>query len=263
MENELAIMAIKGGRFLEAESIFNEDLKKEANSQSFFGLGVCKLNLLLDINRTPEEVAYCFEKALKLSDETTKQDLIFQASVFLKTILGQYKDLYIELEARKKAEAVQALVGLGLTLGAAAIGSSKGSNAFTQIASLAVAGAGVGISLDGLKNMGAIPEIQNHILKIGNSLISEFSRLGITSIETSNETFNSSELLLLTSTSKKEDKEASKKVLLYVMFFFSIHRFYVGKWKSGLLYIFTFGGLGIWFILDLIKLIKGEFDPKW
>ena len=166
MENELAIMAIKGGRFLEAESIFNEDLKKEANFQSFFGLGVCKLNLLLDINRTPEEVAYCFEKAIKLSNETTKEDLIFQASVFLKTVLGQYKDLYIQLEARKKAEAVQALVGLGLTIGAAAIGSSRGSNAFTQIASLAVAGAGVGISLDGLKNMGAIPEIQNHILKM-------------------------------------------------------------------------------------------------
>ena len=263
MENELAIMAIKGGRFLEAESIFSEDLKKEANSQSFFGLGVCKLNLLLDINRTPEEVAYCFEKALNLSDETTKQELIFQASVFLKTILGQYKDLYIELEARKKAEAVQALVGLGLTLGAAAIGSGRGSNAFTQIASLAVAGAGVGVSLDGLKNMGAIPEIQKHILKIGNSLISEFSRLGITSIEVSNETFNPNELILLTSNTKTEDKDASNKMLLFVMFFFSIHRFYVGKWKSGLLYIFTLAGFGVWGILDLIKIIKGEFNPEW
>jgi len=263
MENELAIMAIKGGRFLEAESIFNEDLKKEANSQSFFGLGVCKLNLLLDINRTPEEVAYCFEKALNLSDETTKQELIFQASVFLKTILGQYKDLYIELEARKKAEAVQALVGLGLTLGAAAIGSGKGSNGFTQIASLAVAGAGVGVSLDGLKNLGAIPEIQKHILKIGNSLISEFSRLGITSIEVSNETFNPNELLLLTATIKKEDKDASKKVLVYVLWVFFVHRFYFGKWKSGLLFIFTLGGFYVWWIMDLVKIIKGEFDPKW
>lgn len=263
MENELAIMAIKGGRFQEAESIFSEDLKREANSQSFFGLGVCKLNLLLDVNRTPEEVAYCFEKAIKLSDETTKQELIFQASVFLKTVLGQYKDLYIQLEARKKTEAVQALVGLGLTIGAAAIGSSRGSNAFTQIASLAVAGAGVGISLDGLKNMGAIPEIQNHILKIGNALILEFSRLGITSIETSNETFNPSELLLITSTAKKGDKEASDKALLYVMLFFHIHRFYVGKWKSGLVYLFTFAGFGIWWVLDLIQVIKGEFDPKW
>ena len=263
MENELAIIAIKGGRFLEAEGIFNEDLKKEANPQSFFGLGVCKLNLLLDINRTPEEVAYCFEKAIKLSDESTKQDLIFQASVFLKTILGQYKDLYIELEARKKAEAIQALIGLGLTIGAAAIGSSKNSNAFTQIASLAVAGAGVGISLDGLKNIGNIPEIQNHILKIGNSLIFEFSRLGITSIEGSKETFNPDELVLLTSTIKKEDKDASTKVLVYILWLFFIHRFYFGKWKSGLLFIFTFGGFYVWWIMDLIKIIKGKFDPKW
>lgn len=263
MENELAIMAIKGGRFLEAESIFKEQLKKGTNPQSFFGLGICKLNLLLDINRTADEVAYCFEKAIALSEESTKQELINQASFFLKTVLGQYRDLYIELESRKKAEAAKALIGLGLTIGAAVIGSSKNSNAFTQIASLAVAGSGVEISLEGLKNFGTIPEIQKHILIVGNSLISEFNRLGISSTIVSKETFNSDELILLTENIKQSDKKASKKVIVYIMWLLFIHRFYYGKWKSGLLFIFSLGGLYIWWVMDLIKIIKGKFDPKW
>lgn len=196
MDNELAIIAIKGGRFSEAESMFNSDLQANPSSSSFFGLGVCKLNMLLDINRTPEEVVYCFEKAVSLvENEREKEALKEQANMFLLSVLNQYSNLYIELESRKKDEATQALIGLGLTIGAAVIGSSKGSNAFTQIASLAVAGAGVEVALHGLSNIGKIPDIQAYIIKTGNTLSSEFVRLGIGDTPEYKAEFDSEKLL--------------------------------------------------------------------
>ena len=127
--------------------------------------------------------------------------------MFLLSVLKQYSNLYIELEARKKAEATQALIGLGLTIGAAVIGSSKGSNAFTQIASLAVAGAGVEVALDGLSNIGKIPDIQAYIIKTGNTLASEFVRLGIGDTLEYKAEFDSEKLLLI-----GKDEVKGKKV---------------------------------------------------
>lgn len=45
-------------------------------------------------------------------------------------------------------------------------------------------------------------------------------------------------------------------------FFFGllgIHRFYVGKIGTGILQIFTLGGLGIWTFIDLILIVIGSF----
>ena len=38
-----------------------------------------------------------------------------------------------------------------------------------------------------------------------------------------------------------------------------VHRFYVGKYGSGLLYFFTSGGFVIMAIVDLIAIIRGTF----
>ena len=43
---------------------------------------------------------------------------------------------------------------------------------------------------------------------------------------------------------------------------FGVHRFYVGKIGTGLLQLFTLGGLGIWWLVDLILLVSGEFRDK-
>ncbi|WLR42548.1 TM2 domain-containing protein [Bacillus carboniphilus] len=43
---------------------------------------------------------------------------------------------------------------------------------------------------------------------------------------------------------------------------FGVHRFYVGKIGTGILMLVTFGGLGVWAIIDLIVIILGNFKDK-
>ena len=41
-----------------------------------------------------------------------------------------------------------------------------------------------------------------------------------------------------------------------------VHRFYVGKIGTGLLMLFTLGGLGIWSLIDFIMIVCGAFKDK-
>lgn len=41
-----------------------------------------------------------------------------------------------------------------------------------------------------------------------------------------------------------------------------VHRFYVGKIGTGILQLLTAGGLGIWWVIDLIMVIVGAFRDK-
>jgi hypothetical protein len=54
-------------------------------------------------------------------------------------------------------------------------------------------------------------------------------------------------------------------VTLLLCFFvgvFGVHRFYAGKIGTGLLQLFTFGGLGIWAFVDLIFVALGRFTDS-
>lgn len=52
-------------------------------------------------------------------------------------------------------------------------------------------------------------------------------------------------------------------MLSVVLGMFGAHRFYVGKIGTGLLQLFTFGGLGIWYLVDVIMVASGGFrDAK-
>ena len=51
---------------------------------------------------------------------------------------------------------------------------------------------------------------------------------------------------------------------LLCMFFgcFGFHRFYVGKIGTGVLQLFTLGGLGVWALVDFIVIVVGAFTDK-
>lgn len=54
-------------------------------------------------------------------------------------------------------------------------------------------------------------------------------------------------------------------VTLLLCFFLGglgIHRFYAGKIGTGILMFFTFGGFGIWILIDFIMIIIGKFTDK-
>ena len=60
----------------------------------------------------------------------------------------------------------------------------------------------------------------------------------------------------------------SEKRILPVMLFclflgvIGVHRFYVGKIGTGILMILTFGGFGVWTLIDFILIVVGEFTDK-
>lgn len=59
-----------------------------------------------------------------------------------------------------------------------------------------------------------------------------------------------------------EISERSRGVALALGFFggfFGLHRFYVGKTQTGVAMILTFGGLGVWWLYDMVLLASGEF----
>jgi TM2 domain-containing membrane protein YozV len=62
-----------------------------------------------------------------------------------------------------------------------------------------------------------------------------------------------------------ESSEKTRLAALLLCFFlgaFGVHRFYVGKIGTGLLWLFTIGLLGVGALVDLIMIITGSFTDK-
>ena len=51
-------------------------------------------------------------------------------------------------------------------------------------------------------------------------------------------------------------------LLCYFLGFLGVHRFYAGKIGTGILMIITFGGFGIWVIVDMVLIATGSFKDK-
>ena len=59
-----------------------------------------------------------------------------------------------------------------------------------------------------------------------------------------------------------EISEKSWVVTLILAIFLPVHRFYVGKIGTGILYLITLGGFGIWYIIDIVMIILDKFTDK-
>ena len=51
-------------------------------------------------------------------------------------------------------------------------------------------------------------------------------------------------------------------LLCFFLGYLGIHRFYAGKIGTGILMLCTAGGLGIWWIIDIIFIVCGSFRDK-
>lgn len=52
-------------------------------------------------------------------------------------------------------------------------------------------------------------------------------------------------------------------LLCWFLGVFGVHRFYLNKIGTGVLMLLTFGGLGIWYLIDLIFIAAGQFKDEY
>lgn len=49
-------------------------------------------------------------------------------------------------------------------------------------------------------------------------------------------------------------------ILCFLLGIFGAHRFYVGKKLSGTLMLISFGGVGLWTLIDMVMIFNGSFE---
>ena len=77
------------------------------------------------------------------------------------------------------------------------------------------------------------------------------------------EEFDSQKEKLLDSSTKTNSIDWLALFLLtFFVGFLGVHRFYVGKIGTGVLMLITLGGLGVWFLVDLLLVVTGQFTNK-
>jgi len=132
----------------------------------------------------------------------------------------------------------------------------------------------------------SIQEVETYIseennLVASNDLNAVFSQLSkkeskvlISNFISSNNNLNSDNQETKEATTILADKEAKQTkraggksqvialILVLVAGTLGVHRMYLGYWGIGIIQLLTFGGCGIWTLIDLIRIITGDLKPK-
>lgn len=86
-------------------------------------------------------------------------------------------------------------------------------------------------------------------------------------VSTSNSTTMTSssevETVLLSPAAAQSEKSQGIALILGVFLgFIAGHKWYLGNpWYINVLFIVTLGGLGVWWIIDMIRIITGDYQP--
>lgn len=59
-----------------------------------------------------------------------------------------------------------------------------------------------------------------------------------------------------------EVSDRSWVITLLLAIFLPVHRFYVGKIVTGILFWLTAGGFGIWYVIDIVMILLDQFTDK-
>lgn len=86
----------------------------------------------------------------------------------------------------------------------------------------------------------------------------------VTNVVNNNSVVNNDSQNISNQMSNVSKKNKITALILCVLFgFLGVHRFYVGKIGTGLLYLCTFGLFFIGYIVDIILIITGKFTDKF
>tara|TARA_B110000971_G_C19929852_1_gene463416 strand:- start:50 stop:949 length:900 start_codon:yes stop_codon:yes gene_type:complete len=148
-------LAIKGGRYEDAERELTAVITDESTESNYFLLATVKSNLLLG-GRSFEEVKYCYEKCYELTENSkhTEQKII----AFNKVIYNQLDELIDNLKQQKKVQWAAVAIGTLIThTSAKHIENSK--SVFGNITGIVGASYGVGMSLGSMSALGEIDDV--------------------------------------------------------------------------------------------------------
>jgi hypothetical protein len=59
------------------------------------------------------------------------------------------------------------------------------------------------------------------------------------------------------------DNQTVAVLLCFFLGAIGVHRFYLGDTLIGVIQLLTLGGLGVWTLIDFIRLLIGDLGPGW
>jgi hypothetical protein len=166
--NDLITMSIQGGRYLEAEKQLGDIILSEPSADAYFMLGTTKSNLLLDKGRSYLEVQFCFNKYLELSKD--KRAAERNIMIFCVGLYSQLAELEKNLDKQRTKEKANIVWGALLTFASSKIIDSSKSS-FGVISGIVGASFGIGMTMDGLSNLGSISDMISYVTRIQLEMI--------------------------------------------------------------------------------------------